>query len=352
MPSGGITITPGYQLGPGERVNNTKLNQGFQPVGQVNEGAITDREIDETSIGIALGIGGRNILINGDFRVNDYVQPFTGLTGTGQDHDYNINRWVMANDANRTANRLAFTPGQTEVPGSPEWGYTWQQTTALAVEPAYFGQRLPGVGLLSNTEVTFSIWVRSNVATSVTPQMRQFFGIGGGISPEVLLDGAAVTLAENVWQQVVYTVTVPSIAGKSFNEFFAFTEFRVLVAQALTFTMNFAQAQLEAGAKATKFDQRSLADELAEAARFYEVIGIMLVDNVSTKGKPFVNFRVTKRPTISGPVITLVPQSGTGATLAGPATPGTEGPGMVYQNTNHSAVVNAAIKVNAEVYDA
>jgi hypothetical protein len=349
MPSGGITITPGYQLGIGERVNNPKLNQGFQPVGRVNEGAITDREIDATSVGIALGVGGRNMLINGDFRVSgDYFLPFnTGLTGSGQDHDYNINRWVMANDANRVASRYSFTPGQTEVSGRPEWGFTWKQNSALAVEPAYFGQRLPNVVFLSDVKVTFSIWMRSNVPTSVIPQMRQFFGIGGGISPEVLLAGAAVSLVANVWQQIVYTVTVPSISGKSFNDVYAFTEFRILVPQALTFTMDFAQGQLELGPVATKFDQKSLADELAEAARYYEVIGIILYDNISTKGKPFVNMRVAKRPTASGPTLTLIPQSGTGATLSGPSPSG-----LIYQNTNHSVVVEATIKINAEVYDA
>ncbi len=45
MPSGSITITPGKQLIAGERVTNTKLNQGFAPTGRVDAATIGTREL-------------------------------------------------------------------------------------------------------------------------------------------------------------------------------------------------------------------------------------------------------------------------------------------------------------------
>jgi hypothetical protein len=93
MPSGGITITPGYQLAPGEKVNNAKLNQGFQPVGQVNEGAITGRELDQ---GIVSAISSlKNLLCNGGFQIW-YNENYTALQTSGLTHEYGATaRWVQ-----------------------------------------------------------------------------------------------------------------------------------------------------------------------------------------------------------------------------------------------------------------
>ncbi len=58
MPSGSITITPGKQMIAGERLTNTKLNQGFTPVGRVDAATIGTRELiaDEVK-SIITGVG-------------------------------------------------------------------------------------------------------------------------------------------------------------------------------------------------------------------------------------------------------------------------------------------------------
>lgn len=74
MPTGGCTTTPGYHLDQDELVDNAKLNQGFDPVVQVDEGAINDREVGQIS---PSKIGGSGSVTNtpDDFQYNspDFV---------------------------------------------------------------------------------------------------------------------------------------------------------------------------------------------------------------------------------------------------------------------------------------
>jgi hypothetical protein len=175
MPSGGITITPGYQLGIGERVNNTKLNQGFQPVGQVNAGAITDRELDPGIVTIINALKGRNILCNGSFQCWN-VLSYTGLQPGGYNHEYgSVLRWVVANDANRAVTRQQFASGAEEIPNGIDF-LRWIQSANVTPNPAYLGQRIEDVRQFSGAKLAFSIYLRAATALSVTPKVRQVFG--------------------------------------------------------------------------------------------------------------------------------------------------------------------------------
>jgi hypothetical protein len=100
MPSGGITITPGYQLAPGEKVNNTKLNQLGQPVGRVDEGAITARELDPDSVRAAQA---GELFCNGDFGWGLFLNQFEFKSGRAQSRLWRPNRWVIRTTPNRTA---------------------------------------------------------------------------------------------------------------------------------------------------------------------------------------------------------------------------------------------------------
>lgn len=65
---------------------------------------------------------------------------------------------------------------------------------------------------LSNKAVTITIWARANSGnTTLTLQLRQFFGDGGG-SADVLTAAAPITLTSN-WTQYQAIVTIPSING-------------------------------------------------------------------------------------------------------------------------------------------
>lgn len=361
--SGSVTITPGKQFAPGELQTRAGLNQLGTPVGQVDEGAITEREIDPASVRRILGIMGNNLFCNGNFAYwpsEDDISGVASLTGVvsgGRKHDYAaLARWVIANDANRTISRQAFTPGQMEVPGAPFYFARWAQSSPVAgtINPAYFGQRLEKVANYSGRTFTFVIWVRSNVGVNIIPSMRQMFGdaLAGSPSADVVTDKTAVQLAPDVWTKVSATWLVPSVAGKNIVEgttpanVGSFTEFRIVVPQGIVFTMDFAQAQLVEGDQELLFEARPAAIDYAEAQRYRQSIGIVLSDNLATHGSPFANMPVKPRVKIGTGNITLFPLSGTGGVVSADAVTANN----LIQTNAHSAIAQARIFVDCELH--
>lgn len=360
MPSGGCTVTPGKILAPGEKINNAKLNQLGQPVVRIDEGAITDRELDVSAVQGVLGISGRNLFCNGDFQIWDDTTPVTtGIIPGGKDpgskHMYvTTKRWLCANDANRAASIEYFAFGQTEVPGNPINFLRWTQAIPVVstINPVFFGQRIEDVRRLAQMKVTFSIWIRSGSALTVTPQARQYFGSSSppgleGSAP-VITTSPAVALLAGEWKQIVATFDMPSIAGKTLQRLqsmFSWTEFRIVIPNGTTFIVDFARGQLELGEVATPYEIRAPHQDIAFAGRYYEEAGMALSVNI-TNWRPFLKF-VYIAP-IGTPV--LLPSSGTGATLqSAPA----GGPLNYYeQATNHSiGGVFAKLINDAELYD-
>lgn len=177
MPSGSITVTPGKQfvLVPAEKVSLQKLNELGQPVGRVDEGAITIRELDP-SIGVVLNsVRGRNLFCNGAFQMWANTN-LTGLITGGLTHEYgSAARWVTANDANRAITLQNFPTGSTEVPHGIYF-LRWIQSANVANNPSYIGQRIEDVRRFSGQPMAFSVYVRATANITVTPKLRQVFG--------------------------------------------------------------------------------------------------------------------------------------------------------------------------------
>lgn len=360
--SGSVTITPGRQFSPGELETRAGLNQLGTPVAQVDEGAITERELAAAAVRTIIGSVGRNLFCNGDFAywpiADDTGGPAsaTGVFSGGRKHDYvGVARWVSPNDANRTISRQAFTPGQTDVPGSPLYFTRWVQSVPVSgtIDPAYFGQRLERVGNMSGRTFTFTIWVKSNVGINVIPSLRQMFG-DPGFSPsdDVVTDETAVPLTANTWTKLKTTWTVPSVAGKTIVEGNSpanpgsFTEFRIVFPQGIVFTVEFAQAQLVEGEQELGFDARPASIDLTEAQRYRQFLGIMLSDDIATHGNPSINLPVKPRVQLDAGNVFLFPSTGTGATI------GVDGDAIshIIQLTDHSAIAAARIFIDAELH--
>jgi len=333
MPSGGCEVTPGYNLSPGERVNNAKLNQGFQPVVRVEEGAITERELEASLGGQFSTIRGHNLLCNGDFsywpqeEVGNY-SPFTGVVTGGRKNDFGgVARWVTANDANRTLTKSTFPPGDVSVPDSLFYWLRWDQTAPIAsTNPIpYLGQRLENVRLCAGRSFTFSIWVFATGALTVTPEARQFFGVhpsGPTPSDPVIVSGTPVTLAPNVWTEVKSTFQLPNVSGKTISDLYSatanfpsFTEFRLRVPTGITFTMGFTHAMLLAGDTMTAWDDRSPSIDYVIAQRYYQVVAFFWSSNLA-QYTPFVNLTIPMLSDPAGLILSPVISSGSGGQVA------------------------------------
>ena len=73
-------------------------------------------------------------------------------------------------------------------------------------------QRIEDVRTLANQTATFSIWIKADAAVSMTLVLAQVFGSGGSGTVNTTLGTASVTTS---WQRFTFTVTVPSISGKT-----------------------------------------------------------------------------------------------------------------------------------------
>jgi len=364
MPSGGITITPGKILADGEKVSNAKLNQGFRPVGRVDEGAITDRELAGSVNNLLGQVPGVNQLCNGDFSIwmleeigTDPGAVFSGVIAGGRKTDIaTVNHWFIANDANRKISRQEFAIGQTEVPDHPRYFLHWLQNPPVdaGIPLAYFGQRLENVRLYSGATVTFSIWVRTPNPGPVTPQVRQFFGTGG--SADVVTDGDSQDVGV-AWTEIKQIFQIPSVNGKSINDLYAynsnlfssFTEFRIAVpgAHDAAFQMDFAHAMLSYGDFIPGWDARPPNADYLFASRYEQYGGIVLSSSL-TNFLPFVNLRVPMLATNAGldAKITLTFGSGTGGTLGGHPVY----QAALVQANVHSVVAAATYRIQAELH--
>jgi hypothetical protein len=106
--------------------------------------------------------------------------------------------------------RQAFTPGQSEVPGSP-LSYARLVTTGSTNIWEVF-QRIEGVQNYEGALATLSFHARVSSGTmTIMPFIVQSFGGGG--SANVVTNGAPVVLT-TTWQRFWNRFTVPSISGK------------------------------------------------------------------------------------------------------------------------------------------
>lgn len=225
-----------------------------------------------TSINSGPLAGFRNATINGNFDFWQRGTSFSSLTSG----DYTSDRWTMGFDgtgATRTISRQVFTLGQTDVPGEPTAFYRFNQS--VAGSGANFNaitQHIEGVRTFAGQQVTLSFFARG--AASLTMPviiLRQSFGTGG--SPSALVDTGFgnPTVVGTTFTKFSFTVTLPSISGKTLGtDGNDFLQLILAIPFNTTFTFDLASVQIELGPVATPFERRPLGTELALCQRYFE----------------------------------------------------------------------------------
>jgi hypothetical protein len=214
--------------------------------------------------------GFRNRIINGNF---DIWQRDTSFSNPA-DGAYTADRWVIFYDgsgATRTVSQQIFNPGSTEAaPGSLSFLRHAQTVAGSGGTYNAVNQRMEGVRTYEGQTVTLSFYARGTSAplTLSTIQLRQNFGAGG--SAEVFTTVASsVVIAGSTFARYTYTVTVPSITGKTVGTS-AFLELIFNLPVNNTFSLDIASVQLEPGPVATPFEQRPQGTELALCQRYFQ----------------------------------------------------------------------------------
>jgi len=209
-------------------------------------------------------IGRKNFIINGNF---DIWQRGTSVTGQTSDQ-YLADRWYFVDSgATYSYQQGSFTVGQTDVPNNPK--YFANLTITGADDSARLEQRIEDVYTFAGETVTLSFYAKytSNAPTDFDVQILQYFGSGGSTS--VLTTAATGQTLTTSWQKFTYTISVPSISGKTVGSGSYLTIRPVINTNNETFDYQLAQVQVEKGSVATNFEVRPIAEELELCQRYY-----------------------------------------------------------------------------------
>jgi len=233
-------------------------------------GDIKSDNLDNVSAGfdsadvltISAPLSNRNLIINGAMQV---WQRGTSLSITTSDFRI-ADRWINfpGTDGGGTASQQAFTLGQTDVPGEPEYYLRHDQSTGASSAPNV-QTRLEDVRTGAGQSVTLSFYARVTSGTlTIDPIIRQNFGSGGSSYVDNTPDDITVTTS---WQRFTRTITLASISGKTIGSNNQI-QIRLELPTSTTFTLDIALAQFEIGSVATPFEHRSYGKELALCQRY------------------------------------------------------------------------------------
>ena len=239
---------------------------------------------DLANYGNAKFVAGRNKFINGDFSINQRAFSSTGTTGT-----YGFDRWLME-FANGTCTYSAqtFTTGTAPVTGYEGKNFARIVTASQSTASSFCAleQKIESARTFAGQTVTFSFWAKASTGTpNVGVSIEQAFGTGGSPSNSVITSPAVQAITSS-WARYSFTISVPSISGKTFGtnnddciRSWIFTSSGTSISglgYAATgvqnATIDIWGVQLEAGSVATPFTTATgtIQGELAACQRYYE----------------------------------------------------------------------------------
>jgi hypothetical protein len=221
------------------------------------------------------GLGFRNLIINGDFRINQ--RAFTSTTTSDA---YGFDRWTILTGGGLTYSAQTFTAGNA-IPGQEPINFARLATSGQSASSSYsiFTQKIESVRTCAGQPVTISFWAKASSGTpKVAIELAQIFGTSGSAAVDTYIN--QVTLSTS-WVRYVVNTIVPSISGKTIgtaNDYFGLTLWtsagsnfnaRTGSLGIQNSTIDFWGIQLEQNYQPTPFEQRLFGVELALCQRYY-----------------------------------------------------------------------------------
>ena len=212
---------------------------------------------------------GKNVIINGDFRVWQRGTSFTNPASLAYTTD-RFNVYWDGTGATRTISQQTFTPGTAPVAGyEGAYFYRYAQSVAgssntvnLLIQP------IEDVRVFAGQSAVLSFWAKADASRSITAAVNQNFGSGGSGAVSTTMTGTASVTTS--WQRFTFTVAVPSISGKTIGTSSSL-DLRISLPSGVTQTIDIWGVQLEAGSVATAFQTATgtIQGELAACQRYY-----------------------------------------------------------------------------------
>jgi hypothetical protein len=227
-----------------------------------------------------LYVAGKNKIINGDFNVNQ-----RSFTSTTTNLAYGFDRFLISYSGGTLTNSAqTFTAGTAPVAGYEGKNFSRLVTASQSTAAHYaaYLQRIEDVRTFAGQTVTISMWIKASTATpTIGVSLSQDFGAGGSA---IVITSAATTTITSSWARYSFTLTLPSIAGKTIGtgdnlSVLLWTSVGTTIS-ALGYpavgiqnvTIDTWGWQIEAGSVATPFTTASgsIGGELALCQRYYE----------------------------------------------------------------------------------
>ena len=334
-----------------------KISELDKPVGIAGQ-AMMSAETPQEQRSL-IGVGRRNLIINGDFGI---AHRTTSSSSSSLNGYTSVDRFYVNNSGGTSSQtQQTFTNGQTEVPGFPKHYYTFASTVGNNNQG--FHQRIEDVRTLAGETVTMSFWAKGTnpAGGEFTSSWIQDFGSGGSSSVEAAATGDAsggIVLTSN-WKKYSFTYTVPSASGKTIGDG-SFTWVEVIRQPGAdtgttAWTADIANVQLEYGTVATPFEHRHFGEELALCQRYYEE-GLGYWNAAGGYMREHMPFKVQKRAAPSVAVYSSVGGNGapTSGTLNQFYQSGTSKAGLSASKTSRYSyradISNTSYTTNIDVY--
>ena len=226
------------------------------------------------------GLGFRNLLINGDFGINQRGFSSTTTTGT-----YGFDRWSMIGSGGTTTySAQTFSLGNA-IQGYEPKNFARVVSSGQSASSSYsiLIQKIENVRTAAGLPVVVSFWAKAASGTpKVAIELYQYFGTGGSPSPSVSTSVGQATLSTS-WQRFTMTVILSSISGKTIGTTMdGAVELNMWVSGGSDYnsrtgslgiqsnTFDFWGVQVEQNLQPTPFEQRPIGVELALCQRYYE----------------------------------------------------------------------------------
>jgi hypothetical protein len=226
-----------------------------------------------------IGVGRRNLIINGDFQVSqrgDYTSA-TSLTNGA----YTLDRWTCTNGVGATIQHRSDMP-------TGEYGKSVKVLTSSGgTLQCALEQRIEVADWMKGKSVTATVWMRSNSSNSSINFYNNIDGFGTPVSHS----------GNEQWEKLTIQTTFPTGSLTDLR-------LRIGLSQGGNTSITsgdyfeIAQVQLEVGSVATPFEHRSYGEELALCQRYFfasDNSELNAVMGNSTEGNGMGNFPVYMR---------------------------------------------------------
>jgi len=207
---------------------------------------------------------GRNLIINGDFQVN---QRGNG-SGVGNAGYIGVDRWrgYISTSSTLTFTQTAFANGQSDVDRDLRHYLRFDWLGTGAATSKLLSQHIDGVQKGNGQKVTVSFWGRTEQADDCVLQIHQHFGTGGSSGVDHISPTIDLTTS---WQYFTHTFDLTSTSGKTIGANNSL-RFEFLFGPAtLNSYFEVTGVQVEVGDTATDFEHRTYEDQLAACQRYY-----------------------------------------------------------------------------------